>query len=47
MLTVNNVCSLSSVHESEEYNAKCSSLFIERTKEYADQGSVADLGEWL
>jgi hypothetical protein len=44
---VNHVYSLSNVLKSEEYIDKCSMLFAEKIGEYADQGLVLDLGEWL
>ena len=44
---VNHIYTLSNVLQSEEYIDKCSSLFAERLGEYADQGKVLDLGEWL
>lgn len=44
---VNNVYSMSSVLESEEYLDHCSELFMQRMGENADQGAVFDFGEWL
>lgn len=44
---VNQVYTLSNVLQSEEYIDKCSLLFVERLGEFADQGTVVDLGEWL
>ena len=44
---VNHVYSLSNVLQSEGYIDECSRLFIQRIGEYADEGRVMDLGEWL
>ena len=44
---VNNVYSMSSILESEEYLDRCSELFMQRMGEFADQGDIVDLGEWL
>lgn len=44
---VNQVYTLSNVLQSEEYIDKCSLLFIDRLNEFADQGTVLDLGKWL
>jgi hypothetical protein len=44
---VNHVYAMSSVLESEKFIDKCSELFMQRMKEYADQGVDVDLGDWL
>jgi hypothetical protein len=44
---VNNIYSMSSILESEEYLDRCSELFMRRMGEFADQGAVVDFGEWL
>ena len=44
---VNNVYTLSNVLQSEVYIDKCSNLFVEKMREFADKRTQVDLGEWL
>lgn len=41
------VYSLANVLKHEDYVAKCTTLFLERMHEFADQGTEVDIGDWF
>ncbi|KAL2864115.1 cytochrome P450 [Aspergillus lucknowensis] len=44
---VNNIYSMSSVLESEQYIDTCTEVFLSKMAKFAEKGQVVDLGEWI
>ena len=44
---VNNIYSMSSILESEQYIDKCTKLLMSKMEGFAQTGEIVDLGKWL